>query len=45
MLKQILIYIATRTSPSNNFKEFTINIISNFISNRDIEIIHKGNNV
>ena len=33
MLKQILAHIASRDSPNNDFKEFAINIIANFISN------------
>ena len=33
MLKQILAYITSRDCPNNNFKEFAINIIANFISN------------
>ena len=33
MLKQILVYIASRDSPSNQFKEFVINVVANFISN------------
>ena len=33
MLKQILDYITTRDSPNNNFKDFTINVIANLISN------------
>ena len=32
-LKQILAYIASRDSPNIDFKEFTINIVANFISN------------
>ena len=33
MLKQILAYIASRDSPSNDFKEFAINVVANLISN------------
>ena len=33
MLKQILAYIALRDSPSNDFKEFAMNIVANLISN------------
>ena len=33
MLKQILAYIASRDSPSNDFKEFAMNAIANLISN------------
>lgn len=33
MLKQILAYIASRDSPNNDFKEFAMNVVSNFISN------------
>lgn len=33
MLKQILAYIASRDGPNINFKEFTMNIIANLISN------------
>lgn len=31
MLKQILAYITSRDYPNNNFKEFAINFITNFI--------------
>ena len=33
MLKQILAYIASRDSPSNDFKEFAMNVVANLISN------------
>ena len=33
MLKQILAYIASRDSPNIDFKEFAMNVITNFISN------------
>ena len=33
MLKQILAYIASRDGPNIDFKEFTINVIANFILN------------
>ena len=33
MLKQILAYIASRDSPNTDFKEFTMNIVANLISN------------
>lgn len=33
MLKQILVYIASRDSPNIDFKEFAINVIANLISN------------
>ena len=32
-LKQILTYITTIDSPNNDFKDFTIDIIANLISN------------
>ena len=31
MLKQILVYIASRDSPNNDFKEFAMNVVSNLI--------------
>ena len=33
MLKQILAYIASRDGPNVYFKEFTINVVANLISN------------
>lgn len=33
MLKQILVYIASRDSPNNDFKEFAMNVVTNLISN------------
>ena len=33
MLKQILVYIASRDSPNNDFKEFAMNVVYNLISN------------
>lgn len=33
MLKQILIYIASRDRPNIDFKEFAMNVVSNLISN------------
>ena len=33
MLKQILVYIASRDGPNNNVKDFDINVIANFMSN------------
>lgn len=33
MLKQILAYITSIDCPNNDFKEFAINIIANFILN------------
>ena len=38
MLKQILAYIASRDSPSNDFKEFAMNVIANLISNNTNEL-------
>ena len=35
MLKQILAYITSRDSHNINFKEFTINIVANLISNNN----------
>ena len=33
MLKQILVYIASRDGPNIDFKEFAMNIVANLISN------------
>ena len=33
MLKQIIVYIASRDGPNIDFKEFVMNIIANLISN------------
>ena len=33
MLKQILVYIASRDGPNINFKEFTMNVVANLITN------------
>ena len=33
MLKQILAYIISRDSPNNDFKEFSMTVVSNLISN------------
>lgn len=38
MIKQILVYIASRDRPNIDFKEFAMNVIANLISNNTDEL-------